>query len=87
MGNYYVSIIDGDRQALALGPFRDHATALSKVDNVQAWIRDHAADYPGEPWWAFGTARVPEGAPVPVGTLNFAMGVPVDGNGPARAAP
>lgn len=33
-GNYYVSVIDGNRFGLLLGPFNSHQEALDKVEAV-----------------------------------------------------
>lgn len=69
-GAYYVSVIDGPRAALLVGPFiNDHAAALSLVDAV----RVKACDLdPRGVFYAYGTCRLPlegEAAPRP-GSLN-----------------
>lgn len=54
-GSYYVSIIDGTRFSLALGPFSTHAEALGKVEVVRRYVSDHYA----EGWfYAYGTCRL-----------------------------
>lgn len=54
-GNYYVSVRDGERSGLLLGPFaNDHATALRWIDPVRRkaeTLNDRAH------WYGFGTAR------------------------------
>lgn len=53
-GFYYVSIIDGERTALARGPFYEHRMALEAVDPVREILCDM------NPWahfCAFGTCR------------------------------
>jgi hypothetical protein len=69
-GEYYVSVIDGKKSALLLGPFtNDHAAALAAVDKVRAkaiQIDSKASFY------AFGTARLPadDSIPIRTGSLN-----------------
>lgn len=54
-GAYYVSIIDGSRFSLALGPFPTHAEALAKVSAVRDYVDRHYA----EGWfYAYGTCRL-----------------------------
>lgn len=68
-GNYYVSVVDGKRHALLLGPFAHHVTALDAVDDVRRLA--HELD-PRAAWYAFGTCRLPDDDSVPVraGSLN-----------------
>ena len=55
---YYVSVIDGTDYRFLAGPFDTHAEALAKVDAA----RELAIDYDQKAWfYAFGTARAPEG--------------------------
>lgn len=75
-GSYYVSVQDGARFALLLGPFRDnHAGALAMVDKVRAAACEQDAR---AHWYAFGTCRMdptPDTEPGPrCGSLNAAMG-------------
>jgi hypothetical protein len=74
-GNYYVSVVDGDRYALLLGPFSEHATALDAAPQVAEWAqeRDGRAHF-----YAFGTCRRPDDDSVPIryGSLNTAFGLP-----------
>lgn len=70
-GNYYVSVIDGPRSALLLGPFEnDHAAALAMVDKVRAKAEE--VD-PRASWYAFGTCRMDASRP---GRLNAEFGLP-----------
>lgn len=66
-GNYYVSVKDGRRLGLLLGPFRnDHAKALVMVGAVKRKALDL------DPWgafYAYGTVRMSESYAEP-GTLN-----------------
>lgn len=74
-GAYYVSVIDGNRRALLAGPWPTHREALAMVDTVSAGIIDK---WPEAHWYAFGTARVPDGDSVPVrfGSQNHLFGLP-----------
>jgi hypothetical protein len=68
-GYYYVSVIDGTRFGLLLGPFEnDHVKALNMVEAV----RKKAEEL--DPWGAFygfGTCRVPlDTQDPPEGRLN-----------------
>ncbi len=75
-GNYYVSVIDGRRKAVLLGPFlNDHAAALNQVDAV----RKKAMDLdPKAAFYSFGTCRIPDDDTVPIraGLLNQFFGLP-----------
>lgn len=74
-GNYYVSVMDGPRYALLLGPFGEHATALDAVTSV----REHAEKIdPKAAFYAFGTCRLPDDDSVPIraGKLNAAFDLP-----------
>lgn len=67
-GDYYVSVIEGGRTALALGPYRDdHAAALARVDEV----RRYCVGYGGRVAFAsFGTCRLDAADENPAGRLN-----------------
>lgn len=68
-GAYYVTVIDGGRFALALGPFDRHAEALAHVDAVRGYC--HAYDNKTRSWfWAYGTSRMERADDNPTGTLN-----------------
>jgi hypothetical protein len=55
-GNYYVTVRDGERYALLLGPFtNDHQRALDAVEEVRRVAEELD---PRASWYAFGTARV-----------------------------
>jgi hypothetical protein len=69
-GHYYVSMRQGRRSALLLGPFGDHFTALLKVDATRRFVVDRYESDPKVVSAAFGTARVPLDAPAPKGVLN-----------------
>lgn len=69
-GAYYVSVNDGARASLLLGPFiDDHAGALAMVDQVRA--KAEQID-PRAFWYAYGTCRVPNDGSVLIraGVLN-----------------
>ena len=69
---YYVSVIDGKRWGLVLGPFREHQDALDMVDTA----RDIAVALDGATWfYAWGTCKMIDGKRD--GVLNKHM----DGNG------
>ncbi len=66
-GRYFVSMVDGNRRALLLGPLPTHREALDKVEAVRAKAEEL------NPWaafYAFGTARLHDDAPDMVGRLN-----------------
>jgi len=74
-GDYYVSVIDGQRSARLLGPFvDDHQAALDHVEKVRAKAEE--VD-PRAVFYAFGTCRIPPGDVVPVraGALNKYFGL------------
>jgi len=76
-GEYYVSVVDGKRTALLLGPFtNDHAKALSMVDAVRAKAEELD---PRAIWYAFGTVRLPgdDSVPIRAGRLNAHFDMPV----------
>lgn len=54
-GYYYVSVRDGARHGLLLGPFVEHQDALDWVDRVTAFVR---ARQPWSAFYAFGTCRI-----------------------------
>lgn len=54
-GFYYVTVMDGPRAALALGPFEnDHRAALDRVDDVKRLVQERT---PRGWFYAFGTSR------------------------------
>ena len=62
---YYVSIIDGERWALILGPFRTHQEALDMVDKA----RDVGCEIDRKShFYGWGTCKVADGRAV--GVLN-----------------
>ena len=65
-GNYYVSVLDGKRLGLLLGPFTQHVDALANVDRAR--VKACECD-PGAHWYAFGTVRTKDGYNKP-GVLN-----------------
>lgn len=63
---FYVSVIDGARKGLLLGPYDRHEHAEANVDRA----RDEAMSV--DPWahfYEFGTCRI-EAAELPTGRLN-----------------
>ena len=73
-GHYYVSIVNGTRKCLALGPFtNNHTAALSQVQRVNDYVGEH---YPGGCFYAYGTCRVITNSP-PEGKLNKQLGFPM----------
>lgn len=54
---FYVSVVDGGRIGLALGPFDSHADAEQRVDEVRAYVREHDTS-PRSAFYAFGTVKV-----------------------------
>lgn len=73
-GNYYVSVIDGGRTALLLGPFQTHQEALDHVEPVRA--KGGELD-PRAAFYAFGTARLPDDGIAIGGNLNKHFGMPL----------
>ena len=69
-GNYYVTMVDGARRALLLGPFpNDHRGAQARVDAV----RQKTAEVdPMSAFYGFGTCRMPADYMKP-GRLNGYM--------------
>lgn len=54
MIGYYVSVIDGKKSGMLLGPFDTHEAALANVDRGTKLAYD--AD-PKAPWYAYGTCK------------------------------
>jgi hypothetical protein len=52
---FYVSVVDGNRSGLLLGPFATHAEAIDQVESVRSWAvaRDRRAHF-----YAFGTTSI-----------------------------
>lgn len=69
---YYVSVIDGSRRSLLLGPFVEHAYARAYVERVRAFAVERVDK---AHFYGFGTARVavPDGEALPQGLLNDKM--------------
>lgn len=68
---FYVSAIDGPRHSFLAGPFDTHEEALGLVDTA----RQKANEIDPKAWfYAYGTARAPEGYDKP-GILNDLLGV------------
>ena len=69
-GNYYVSVVNGRKFRLLLGPFTNHATALAHVRTT----RDYACRVdPQAHWYAFGTVGL-HADDVRPGILNEHLG-------------
>lgn len=64
---FYVSIIDGKRVSLALGPFKNHEDAKRAVPRVKDYVQEH---YTWAAFWAFGTSRWTGEDVPPRGKLN-----------------
>jgi hypothetical protein len=72
-GQFYVSVIDGARKGLLLGPFGDHDRAKARVDEVRRAARE--VD-PRASFYAYGTARWKgDPAEAPQGRLNERLGL------------
>ncbi len=74
-GNYYVSIINGGQYRLLAGPYHFHRDALDMVEPVKLLVRRLYSADPNEPWYSYGTARLPlditrPGWQTPPGLLN-----------------
>ena len=65
---FYVTIKDGSRTSLALGPFETHEEALEAESRVREYVLKEY-DLKGAWFWAYGTSRLKEG-PYPQGKLN-----------------
>lgn len=75
-GEYYVSVVDGPRKALLLGPFtNNHQAALDMVEKVRAKAEELD---PRAVFYAFGTCRLEGGDKVPIraGSLNRYFDMP-----------
>jgi hypothetical protein len=59
--SYYVTVRDGGRTALLLGPFQSHKAALAQVGRGRK-LADEAT--PWAAFYAFGTSSVPAGTGV-----------------------
>lgn len=54
---FFVSVVDGERFGLLLGPYASHAEALGQVRRGRE-LADRAD--PRSHWYGFGTARLPK---------------------------
>ena len=61
--DFYVSVMDGPRFGLLLGPFPTHAEAKANVDKGTKLANDANA---WAAFYAFGTASLPRGTPARV---------------------
>lgn len=77
-GDYYVTVVDGERVGFLAGPYRLHVNALACVDKA----RTIAIGIDRRAWfYAFGTCRIEHAEGNPVGKLNLEIGIPLeDGN-------
>jgi hypothetical protein len=71
---FYVTVVNGTRRDVLLGPYDAREDALENVDRASGYVEERFAD---GGWWAYGTARVaaPEGRTLPVGKLNDIIGL------------
>ncbi len=73
-GNYYVTVREGKRYGLLLGPFeqrRPGTLAHRQALGLVAWVTHYvSANWSQSCWWAFGTARLPLDLAPPRGKLN-----------------
>lgn len=67
--SYYVSIIDGSRHVLAVGPFTEHSEALAHVDAARRIVMERYNPDGRAHWYGYGTAVVHGGSARP-GKLN-----------------
>lgn len=63
---FYVSVVDGGRRGLLLGPLDTHEEALGRVGEVRRWVVQRQ---PRAHFYGFGTARV-LAEQLPQGSLN-----------------
>lgn len=68
-GGFYVTIRDGSRFSLALGPFETHKRARFELPRVKRYVGEH---YNWASFWFYGTSRVTCG-PLPKGKLNAVL--------------
>jgi hypothetical protein len=72
-GNYYVSVVDGNKKGFLLGPFEnDHKAALNMVEQVK--VKAQEID-PRAVFYGFGTARVDKTVYNHPGILNHLFGM------------
>lgn len=73
---FYVSVMDGPRKALAVGPYADHQDALEAVEAVREYVSNHDVK---AVFYAFGTCGmdVSDGRTPPQGKLNAALEIEV----------
>ena len=77
-GEYYVTVVDGPRRTLLLGPYTNwHQGALDRVEDVR---REAEKLDPRAVFYAFGTARLPgdDSVPIRAGKFNSLFGLPTD---------
>ena len=70
---YYVSVEDGGRHILALGPYQEHGQALALVDTVRREVLEKWDAGGKAHWYGYGTAVVKHG-PFRPGKLNATLG-------------
>lgn len=63
---FYVSVMNGSRRGLLLGPFETHDEALEQVERVRQFVVERK---PEAHFYGFGTASAPRRAGI-VGRLN-----------------
>lgn len=65
--HHYVSVVDGQRSGMLLGPFRTRQEAEARVDEVRRYAQERNRD---AIWYGFGTSRVTTAREPRPGLLN-----------------
>mgnify|MGYP001612835717 CR=1 FL=1 len=76
-GRYYVSVRDGERLGLLVGPFLQHGDALRILPAARAAAHDADAF---SSFYSFGTVRLADSFATP-GKLNDRLGLVLDSDG------
>jgi hypothetical protein len=71
----YVSVINGSKSSMLLGPYDSKREAEANVDRARAHLAE--INYPDHEWFGYGTSRVMvrEGRALPEGKLNRILGL------------
>jgi len=73
LANYYVSVMDGSKWALLLGPFGEHDEALAWVDRARELALARYNPEGRAHWYGYGTVAMAAGYTKP-GMLNKQLG-------------